>query len=524
MKIKRLKIAAYKNIKNIDIHFQSDLITLLVGQNGLGKSNLLEAIALIFRDLDLIEKEEDWEDWAYEDDHFSFELWYICKNKLIWFKSWEGVLRIALSNTSQEEDLALIDFAEFKKNKTDLLPDYILGYYSGESPRMKRFFAQHMTKRAYDLRTAAPRNDQPALGKMFFSEKNYGELLFFAIWVFKDVEPYKDKIQRLLGTYLNINLDSKVLIAFNNPPFARNHPEQNADNLLSNIENKVERPFWGLTGNIDYLLHALWANNSAYAIPIAFEDSTFDEDKAKNGFVSFNDLDFKLLAKELKGTVDDPIHLFDILESAGKLDIVYQIKGEIIKNGLSIAHDFKEFSEGEQQLLTVLGLILVTGRDDCLFLLDEPDTHLNPQWQRDYVRLLNEFNLNGNQSHIIVATHSPLIVQAAEKTDILLYKRASEGEIEIVNNDELKIHNWRIDQVLASEYFGFDSTRPPELDEFMQKRLDIIRKGKLEKKDEIELKKYEDQIGYLPTGETVTELKSNIFINEMAEKLKNDQS
>jgi hypothetical protein len=43
---------------------------------------------------------------------------------------------------------------------------------------------------------------------------------------------------------------------------------------------------------------------------------------------------------------------------------------------------------GEQQLLTVLGLLLFTRNDESLYLLDEYDTQLNPVWTYDYLRLL----------------------------------------------------------------------------------------------------------------------------------------
>ena len=42
---------------------------------------------------------------------------------------------------------------------------------------------------------------------------------------------------------------------------------------------------------------------------------------------------------------------------------------------------FIQLSEGELQMLTVLGLMRITREDHCLFLLDEPDTHLNPIWK-----------------------------------------------------------------------------------------------------------------------------------------------
>lgn len=45
MKLKRLQISGYKNIRDCDIEFtQSPLINAVIGSNGSGKSNLIEAI------------------------------------------------------------------------------------------------------------------------------------------------------------------------------------------------------------------------------------------------------------------------------------------------------------------------------------------------------------------------------------------------------------------------------------------------------------------------------------------------
>jgi ABC-type cobalamin/Fe3+-siderophores transport system ATPase subunit len=46
---------------------------------------------------------------------------------------------------------------------------------------------------------------------------------------------------------------------------------------------------------------------------------------------------------------------------------------------------YRDLSEGEQQLLLVLGLLKFTARDEALLLLDEPDTHLNPAWSTQYL-------------------------------------------------------------------------------------------------------------------------------------------
>jgi predicted ATPase len=56
---------------------------------------------------------------------------------------------------------------------------------------------------------------------------------------------------------------------------------------------------------------------------------------------------------------------------------------------------FTQLSEGELQMLTVLGLVRITREDHCLFLLDEPDTHLNPIWKLRYFDDIEEVVSSG---------------------------------------------------------------------------------------------------------------------------------
>ncbi|OHC68890.1 MAG: hypothetical protein A3H93_11400 [Rhodocyclales bacterium RIFCSPLOWO2_02_FULL_63_24] len=63
MHLHRLKISAFRNLRDFEVAFDATDATTgkrfdshaVIGQNGSGKSNLLEAIATLFRDLDLNE-------------------------------------------------------------------------------------------------------------------------------------------------------------------------------------------------------------------------------------------------------------------------------------------------------------------------------------------------------------------------------------------------------------------------------------------------------------------------------------
>ena len=54
MRLDAVRIGTFKNLQDLSVDFdEGSPYTVLVGENGAGKSNLIEALALIFRNLDL---------------------------------------------------------------------------------------------------------------------------------------------------------------------------------------------------------------------------------------------------------------------------------------------------------------------------------------------------------------------------------------------------------------------------------------------------------------------------------------
>jgi recombinational DNA repair ATPase RecF len=54
MRLIRVTIKRFKNLNDVTINFDSDSpFTVFVGENAAGKSNMIEALTTIFRDLDL---------------------------------------------------------------------------------------------------------------------------------------------------------------------------------------------------------------------------------------------------------------------------------------------------------------------------------------------------------------------------------------------------------------------------------------------------------------------------------------
>ena len=148
---------------------------------------------------------------------------------------------------------------------------------------------------------------------------------------------------------------------------------------------------------------------------------------------------------------------------------------------------FRELSEGEQQLLMVLGLLRFTREEESLFLLDEPDTHLNPAWSMEYLHYLQDVagldsfvNQNEN-SHIVLATHDPIVISTLKQQQIQIMKRR-EGSLEVdavTPSQDPKGLGYT--GILMSDMFGLRS----DLDAATLELLD--RKAKLAAKEDEEL-------------------------------------
>jgi predicted ATPase len=88
------------------------------------------------------------------------------------------------------------------------------------------------------------------------------------------------------------------------------------------------------------------------------------------------------------------------------------------------SHGFDHLSSGQKEIIGTLFLIWASTREKAgIVLIDEPELHLNADWQRDFVRTLFEI---APHNQYIMATHSEEIFRSvASYQRILLETGAS---------------------------------------------------------------------------------------------------
>jgi predicted ATPase len=77
--------------------------------------------------------------------------------------------------------------------------------------------------------------------------------------------------------------------------------------------------------------------------------------------------------------------------------------------------ELSQASSGQQQLLCSLFGIASEATDNSLILIDEPELSLHPRWQISFLDQLVKLLSAVQGCHVLVATHSPLIVQKAQE-------------------------------------------------------------------------------------------------------------
>lgn len=91
-------------------------------------------------------------------------------------------------------------------------------------------------------------------------------------------------------------------------------------------------------------------------------------------------------------------------------------------DGLSVVSQretsFSELSSGEQNRLLLAFKIVANFSPGCLILIDEPEISLHLHWQMDFHNFLKKLLPPEQSWHVVVATHSPLIISEAEKDDL----------------------------------------------------------------------------------------------------------
>ena len=527
MQLRHLFIQNFRNLRNVALDFSTHLALApgaaadaqpkairshaLIGQNGTGKSNLIEALITIFRDIDL--DREAALDYALE---------YGIRGH---------VVRIEADTAKQRRPFVWVDGkaesqGHLLKNR-ELLPSHIFAYYSGRNERIEALFQEHQRRfnrrqeivaeevlpaellRSFtgseaDIRAMEDAKKREVsrllqlgddrLRRLFYCRGGHSQLVLLACLLSDD-----PVFQKVLSN-LHIESLESALFVLKEPHNLRE--KRRSGRFDENELNEGDPRFWYARGNVvseflDKLWQVAWAPIEQEATKqIDFRGRT---EKQKQLYLYVPSHDKLKQLGELVGGTDS---FFRYAEGAYIGDLIDEVRITVKKrdeHGGKVS--FTQLSEGELQILTVLGLMRVTREAHCLFLLDEPDTHLNPIWKLRYFDDIEGVLSSGDgalvqgESQILITTHDPMMVGSLKREQVHILRR--DGEKTMVAIPDEDPQGMGVTGLLKSDLFGLSSTLDSETERRLRRRNDLYVKSPRTAEEDKELSRLSAELSDL---------------------------
>jgi energy-coupling factor transporter ATP-binding protein EcfA2 len=217
-----------------------------------------------------------------------------------------------------------------------------------------------------------------------------------------------------------------------------------------------QQPYWGLGDRYPQLFDQLASSGRYGVIPDASVPSTYDEFRISIG--NSGDLDALLRLFE---TDRNMFAAFERLQAEGLLTTVIQLTKA---DGARLTTD--DLSSGEQQMLTILGMLRLQRGKESLFLLDEPASHFHPAWSQRWYSSVREMLEDGQRSQFIASTHDPALVSNVPQERIRLFH--SEGARIIAETPDVDPQGMGVGALLTTELWGLET----QLDASTQQLID----------------------------------------------------
>lgn len=472
MKLDFIHISSFKNLQDFSFDFDESatgLVTVLLGQNGTGKSNLLEALVVIFRDL-----------FLGSETNFTYDLRYTLDN---------GGTRVSVRNRPDESRrqrftfIVVRDGEEIPVSRTALkegeghrwLPHHLFAYYSGPSDRLEEHFREHQRRFYRDLLDGRERPFRP----LFYARPVHSQFVLLAFFTSDDPKP-REFLENHLGI---VDLES-ALFVLEKPDWAKN----------PRLKMSRDKRFWGARGVVAGFLDKLYASSLA---PMRMKGNKEVEglDRPKQTDLLYLFVRNKAALKQLLTEAKPTAEFFKELESTYISKLIQQVRIRVRVKNCDGSLTFRELSEGEQQLLSVVGLLRFTKEKEALFLLDEPDTHLNPAWGMKYLEILNAIADPGNDSQVLMATHDPLVLTSLKRNQVVVMERnETTGRIEAFRPD-IDPQGLGVVGILRSSMFGLRTILDLPTQKKLDRRFELVAKDRARTEaDDIELRQLSDEL------------------------------
>jgi len=528
MKLLRLKITDPEGFRSLQLGFEYHFRNpshlhehgfapfVCAGPNGSGKSNLLEVLAAIFYHMECIYLDNLPDSFRFDEENNpggfdsklsipdGFEIEYLIHPQdSLKTKGHNGQAHVRITKDPGEspkwfllnhpDQEGVVGLTIGKTLAPQLLPEYILGYSSGENeilslPFFKKRFVQ-FDEYWQVLRTQDTYDGQPE-SHMVYLDSGFSQAILLCNLLFQNADvltPFRQDIGIDELKEFRIIIKRSILITrqqaaaftsgeyvlpsdtkagqFEDNPAIYLDPE-NGDyrlNLLYGLDRDKRTSIIEKLKNcatchfvddetdtlyLDYLVND--------ATRGAFKENFDDEPIALfQAFQVLLTLNLYTVSDQLKADLyqSDSHYVSETVPTLASDERIMRFKFvKFSKVDIDEPAMLKSLSDGEHQLLHTLGLCLLFKNTQSLFLLDEPETHFNPDWRANFItRLRDSFDGSAGQE-MLITTHTPFLISDSKPEKVLEFKKDKvTGEVS-VNNPEYNTLGASINKITMATF------------------------------------------------------------------------
>jgi restriction system-associated AAA family ATPase len=455
------------------------------GQNGNGKSNVLEVLAIIFYQLEVLRVRRNFlpPNFIYDEDENpdglkeseyspnAFELEYLIKVPKDYCKepsqNWARVTVWKDPDTSvkllweNQQHFNVDVMKEFSGGFLDiLLPDHVLAYSSGGNETLSLpFFKMRFLQFDEYIKflNAGGAYDKPDT-RLTYLDSSFSQAILISNWLFNNDEslkPFTDIVGLQALKEFRIVLKSSVEFNPNNHqqyqknavsqpdgisehnsyflpilrPLETNHDTIKENGHSSALIEKFKRcaTCYFLDEDRNELILDYCVNT---ATKKAFQDNFMDAIELFQAFQILLTLNLYTVSDKLKTEVyaSKSQYVNETIPVLASDERVMRFKFvKFSKLGVDEAVMLRNLSDGEHQFLHSLGLCLLFKNTNSLFLLDEPETHFNPNWRASFISQLKACLGNTEKTpEMLITTHSPFLISDSKSNKVLEFEKDPE--------------------------------------------------------------------------------------------------
>ncbi len=170
--------------------------------------------------------------------------------------------------------------------------------------------------------------------------------------------------------------------------------------------------------------------------------------------------------------------------------------------------NFKDLSTGEKQLFNFIvnfAYTLIQTNENRVLLLDEVETSLHPQWQKQLLNLIVKYIsymqktklLKQNKYHLILTSHSPFLLSDLPKENIIFLDKNENENCKVINGlrEKKQTFGANIHTLLSDSFFMEDGLMGEFAKEKIEDIIDYLNDTKSSIEDNDEAQKLINIIG-----------------------------